>query len=198
MSHSCLLRSSRDSTTQRAPHPNEGDLVRLAQRGDRQAFARLVEEYWGRVYGRLYRLTRNRHIAEDVTQETFLKALRAIGSFRAGTCFPAWLFRIARNTLISQRRRRAIGQQALPDNVPAESEEPPAQAMHREALAQLTCVLGRLPNVLRAPYLLRTEQCLSFRDIAGILNVAEETARWRVCTARKKLIKHMAPHLGPN
>src|SRR2546423_15569523 len=103
MSNPCLLDPPdlvRDDDS--APSPSEHDLVRQAQAGDRRAFATLVEQYWGKIYGWLYRLTRNRHVAEDVTQETFLNALRAIASFKAGKEFRGWLFCIGPHRWLSQ------------------------------------------------------------------------------------------------
>src|SRR5262249_16994350 len=72
--------------------------VSAAQRGDRGAFAHLVEAYWPRLYRWLYQLTHDCHAAEDLAQEAFLKALAHLGRFQAGTNFRAWLFRIAHNT----------------------------------------------------------------------------------------------------
>ena len=76
---------------------DEAVLVRRAQQGDRAAQAALVEAYWDRLYRWLYQLTRDRHAAEDLAQETFLKALSNLGWFEPGTNFAAWLFRIAHN-----------------------------------------------------------------------------------------------------
>ncbi|MGL6097029.1 MAG: RNA polymerase sigma factor, partial [Fimbriiglobus sp.] len=81
------------------PGPDSGpgeepEWIAAAQRGDRAAFARLVDAYWDRLYRWLYQMTRDRHRAEDLVQETFLKALAGLGSFRPGTNFRAWLFRI--------------------------------------------------------------------------------------------------------
>jgi RNA polymerase sigma-70 factor (ECF subfamily) len=67
--------------------------------------------------------------------------------------------------------------------------------MGQEALRLLTRALGRLPNDFRAALLLRVDEGLSFRQIAGVLRITEETARWRVFKARKKLLEVMAPHL---
>src|SRR6478752_1261649 len=76
---------------------DEARLVRAAQEGNRPAFASLVEAYWDRLYRWLYQLTRDRHLAEDLAQEAFLKALAHLDRFKAGTNFRAWLFRIAHN-----------------------------------------------------------------------------------------------------
>ena len=82
----------------------ESSWVRRAQRGDRAAFGCLVDAYWTRLYRWLYGLTHDRHTAEDLTQDAFLKAWSKIDTFQAGTHFRAWVFRIAGNALIDTRR----------------------------------------------------------------------------------------------
>jgi RNA polymerase sigma-70 factor, ECF subfamily len=79
------------------------DLV-AAQAGDRAAFSRIVALYWDRLHRWLFHMTRDRHQAEDLTQETFLKALAHISSFRAGSNFRAWLFRIGHNNFVNLKR----------------------------------------------------------------------------------------------
>ena len=88
--------------------PDEEErLIRAAQKGDRPAFAALVEGYWDRLYRWLYHLAHDRHTAEDLAQETFLKAFAGLHRFRAGTNFAAWLFRIAHNNFANRRRATA-------------------------------------------------------------------------------------------
>ena len=87
--------------------PDEHDVIRRAQKGDRTAFAKLVEHYWDRLYRWLYHLSHDRHTAEDLTQETFLKALNGLASFKAGTNLQAWLFRIAHNSFLNLRAATA-------------------------------------------------------------------------------------------
>jgi RNA polymerase sigma-70 factor (ECF subfamily) len=167
-----------------------------AQKGDRQAFARLVERYWDGLYRWLYHLTRDRHNAEDLTQETFLKAFRGLHTFRAGTNFRAWLFRIGHNTFANQRRSRGSrGRQPIPEGLEAPEEGPVEQVLNREALQLLAQAVGRLPVEFRAAFLLRAEEGLAFRDIGKVLGITEETARWRVFKARQKLMTVLAPQL---
>src|SRR5260370_12799100 len=83
---------------------DEHVLVSQAQKGDRQAFAALVEQYWDGLYRWLYHVTHHRQTAEDLAQEAFLKAMAGLGSFRAGRNFRAWLFRIAYNSFLNHRR----------------------------------------------------------------------------------------------
>jgi RNA polymerase sigma-70 factor (ECF subfamily) len=170
-------------------------LIRGAQAGDRQAFARLVERYWDGLYRWLYHLAHDRHAAEDLAQETFLKAFNGLHTFRPGTNFRAWLFRIAHNTFANQRRAAARTRQPFPEDVPAPEEGPVEQALSREALQLLARAVGRLPPEFRAAFLLRAEEGLSFRDVGKVLGITEETARWRVFKARQKLMSVLAPQL---
>ena len=85
-------------------------VLRDAQKGDRQAFAALVERYWDRLYRWLYHLTHDRHAAEDLTQEAFCKALAHLDRFQAGTNFRAWLFdRVAADAPPTSRKAGAPG-----------------------------------------------------------------------------------------
>ena len=170
----------------------EERLIRAAQKGDRAAFAALVETYWDRLYRWLYHLTHDRHAAEDLVQETFLKAFAGLDRFRAGTNFAAWLFRIGHNNFANQRRASARKREPLPDDLAAKDDGPSEEAESREALEGLARALGRLPEEYRAAMLLRAEQGLSFREIAEVLGLTEETARWRVFKARQKLLALLA------
>jgi RNA polymerase sigma-70 factor (ECF subfamily) len=183
------------------PHlpSEEAEWIRAAQGGDRSGFARLVECYWDRLYRWLYHLTRDRHMAEDLTQETFLKALAAIGTFRAGSNFRAWVFRIGHNNFVNQKRSERRTRHPLPED--AASPEMPglaeATTEHRETLETVSRAVDDLPSDFRAALLLRVNEGLSFKDVARILRTTEETARWRVFKARQKLMKVLAPELLP-
>jgi RNA polymerase sigma-70 factor (ECF subfamily) len=179
----------------RTPALEEDDLIRAAQHGDRPACAALVDLYWDRVFRFLYHLTRNRHVSEDVTQETFLKALSRLQTFQAGTNFRAWLFRIGSNTLLNQRRSLSSQSQPVPEELPDPEDGPEERALERESLQVLARAVGQLSEEHRAAFLLRVEEDLSFRQIADVLGLSEETARWRVFKARQKLVQILAPQL---
>ena len=98
----------------------EAEWIRAAQAGEQSAFTHLINRYWDRLYRWLFHLTRDRHKAEDLTSETFLKALAALKSFRAGSNFRAWLFRIGRNNFVNLKRLEKRNAQ------PAGDEPPPA------------------------------------------------------------------------
>jgi len=178
------------------PLPDEEHLlIHSAQKGDRQAFAVLVERYWDRLFRWLYHLTHHRHSAEDLTQEAFLKAFANLARFRSGSNFHAWLFRIAYNSFVNQWRGEERARQAYPRHPPAAQESPAEQAMSNETMQLLARAVGRLPADYRAALLLRAEEGLSFHAIAEVLGIKEETARWRVFKARQKLMGTLAPQL---
>src|SRR5438105_2692480 len=155
--------------------PEEHRLIVAAQQGDRPAFAQLVERYWDRLYRWLYRLTHDRHAAEDLAQETFLKAFAGLKKFQAGTNFGAWLFRIGHNNFANQCRASSRPREPLPPDLPARQRGPLEEAASAEALQQLARAIHRLPTEFRAALLLRAEEGLSFRQIAEVLDLTEET-----------------------
>jgi RNA polymerase sigma-70 factor (ECF subfamily) len=173
----------------------ESGLITAAQQGDRAAFTQLVEHYWDRLYRWLYHLSHDRHAAEDLTQEAFLKAFAGLAKFRPGSNFQAWLFRIAYNGFADDWRRAARGRQPLPEDVPAADGDPAEQAARRETVKLLARAVGRLPGEFRAAFLLRVEEDWSFRQIAEVLETTEETARWRVFKARQKLMEALGPQV---
>jgi RNA polymerase sigma-70 factor (ECF subfamily) len=179
--------------------PNEeAEWIRAAQSGDRDGFSRLVERYWDRLYRLLYRMTRDRHTAEDLTQETFLKALGAVQSFRPGSNFRAWVFRIGHNNFVNQKRSERRTKHQLPEDAPApEVGGVEITTENREALEVVHKAVADLPDDFRVALLLRVEEGLSFREVAKILGTTEETARWRVFKARQKLMKVLSPELLP-
>src|SRR5262249_29491394 len=133
--------------------PDEHVLIHRAQRGERAAFAALVEHYWDRLYRWLYHLTHDRHAAEDLVQETSLKSVAGLARCRAGSNFQAWLFRVAHNAFANQARSRRRQRQALPDEPAAREEGPAEQAMSKEMLRLLARAVGRLPAEYRAAFL---------------------------------------------
>lgn len=190
---------TRDTDSSPTPTASEeADWIRDAQTGDRAAFTHLIERYWDRLYRWLYRMTRDRHLAEDLTQETFLKALAAIGSFRPGSNFRAWVFKIGHNNFVNHKRADRRTKHPLPDDAMAPDTGSAEMATeNRETLEAIAKAVADLPPDFRAALSLRVEQGLSFREVAQVLNTTEETARWRVFKARQKLLKVLPPDLLP-
>lgn len=174
----------------------EHQLIRRAQAGDRQAFAELVGLYWPRINRWLFGLTRNTHAAEDLTQDVFLKAWSALGTLKGDGGFRAWLFRIAHNGLIdSQRGPRARATRPLPATLTAREPGPVATVLSQESQTLVHDACTRLPPLLRAAFLLRTQEELSFAEIAQVLDASAETVRWRVFKARQLLLHELGAYL---
>jgi RNA polymerase sigma-70 factor (ECF subfamily) len=171
---------------------DEPELIRTAQSGDRAAQAVLVERYWDRLYRWLFHLTQDAHTAEDLTQDTFLKVLAHLKRFQVGTNFAAWVFRIGHNNYANHYRGRGRQREPLTEELADRAFGPVEEAVSREALRELAQAIDRVHPDLRAALLLRVEEGLSFRQIGDILDLTEETARWRVFKARQKLLEVLA------
>jgi RNA polymerase sigma-70 factor (ECF subfamily) len=153
-------------------------------------FDSLVDQYWEAVYRLVYHLSgRDVHDAQDLAQETFLKAIAARGSFKAGTNLKAWLLRIASNAFLDQRRRRKTAKAAPLEVEPAVSS--PDAAEGGEVMAMVSAAINELDDLQRTVFLLRTQEDLSFREIATMLDTTEETARWHMLQARRKLMRKL-------
>jgi RNA polymerase sigma-70 factor (ECF subfamily) len=176
---------------------NEPQSIERAQAGDRAAFALLVDRYWNQVLRWLFGLTHNQHLAEDLTQEAFLKAWRRLGTFERGANFRTWVFRIARNCLTDwQRDPRSRVAQSVPESVPARDPDPVDAILSVEGQALFRQACARLPDSYREAFLLWTQKSLSYAEIAQVLSVTEETARWRVFKARLFLVNELCGYLN--
>jgi RNA polymerase sigma-70 factor, ECF subfamily len=170
--------------------------IRRAQAGNADAFALLVARYWTQIYRWLHAMTRELHTAEDLTQDTFLKAWANLQQFQAGTRFRAWLFQIARNNLIDRRRsHHPERRRPFPEQLPSGSPGPVDSAIEHEMNQLVHKAITELPKAFRAPFLLRTQEDLSYSEIAKILSLTEETVRWRVFKARQQLLAELGPRL---
>jgi RNA polymerase sigma-70 factor (ECF subfamily) len=176
----------------RVNHEEELHWIQAAQAGDTRAYAALVDQYWPRVQRWLQGLTSDPQEAEDLTQDTFLKVWKALERFAAGSNFRAWLFCIARRCLIDRRRcGRSPDAGRLPDAVATPAPSPVSTLVARETLALVHQAVDRLPSSLREAFLLRTQEELSYQEIGKVMDLTEETARWRVFKARQTLLEEL-------
>jgi RNA polymerase sigma-70 factor (ECF subfamily) len=149
-----------------------------------------VETHWAAVHRLLSRMTGNRHDADEMTQETFLRALTRWNSFTIGTNVRAWLLRIASNLVLDEARRRKR-RPAVPasDELPGRSDEPGTSLETREQAALVRAALEGLSETTRLVFHLRVTEELSFREIGAMAGVSEEAARWHMHQARTKLLE---------
>jgi RNA polymerase sigma-70 factor (ECF subfamily) len=176
--------------------PDESEWVRQAAHGDAQAFARLVDLYWEKVRRWLFGMTGKNHLAEDVAQDAFLKAWTALPTLRDPGMFRVWLFQIARRSWMDARRRsNAYKKVELPADTQTKQAGPLGEVLGEETREQIQLALAVLPAKYRSAYLLWTQEELPYSEIALILGVSEETARWRVCKARQALVQALTPYV---
>jgi len=171
------------------PAEEDDALVTRCQGGDESAGEALVERYWDRVYAFAYRLTRDRADAEDIAQETFLRAFGRIHEYTPDGQFKAWLLTIATN-LFKDFRKSPKSREVPSDKIDERSHTHlSAEEVydHRELLKTLYEVIQTLSEDQQVVLLLRAVERLDYPEIAGILNVKEATARWHMYEARRTL-----------
>jgi RNA polymerase sigma-70 factor, ECF subfamily len=159
------------------------------------SFAAVVDANWNAVYGLLFSMTGNTPDCEDLTQETFLRALRAWETFKPGTNQRAWLIRIALNAFYDvQRKRQKVKFNPL-DAEPS-SLELSAEARFEilEQGALVRAAMEELSERTRIVFHLRVSENLSFRQIAELTGITEMGARWHMFEARRKLLKRLEGH----
>jgi RNA polymerase sigma-70 factor (ECF subfamily) len=173
-------------------------LVSRVQKGDKRAFDLLVLKYQYRVHAIVGRFIRDIHEVEDVTQEAFLKAYRALPGFRGDSQFYTWLFRIAVNTaknyLVARSRRPPSSDVNLDDaEFYAGSEQlkdlgtPENQLFRDELEAVIKKAIEELPEDLRTAVTLREYEGLSYEDIAGVMDCPVGTVRSRIFRGRESI-----------
>ncbi len=172
-------------------------LVQRAQRGDLRAFDLLVLKYQGRIGALVSRYIADAGEVEDVTQEAFIKAYRALSKFRGDSAFYTWLYRIAanaaKNHLVAKGRKpgadATIEDAEVFDDggLVSETGSPEAMAMGDELAAVVEQALQSLPDELRAALTLRELEGLSYDDIAEVLGCPVGTVRSRIFRAREAI-----------
>jgi len=183
-------------------------LVERAQRGDKQAFNLLVEKYQRKLGRLLSRFIRDPAEVEDVTQEAFIKAYRALPAFRGDSAFYTWLYRIGINT--AKNYLMAMGRRA-PTSTEVEAEEaegfeegeqlrdintPESLLLSNEIAATVNATIEKLPEELRTAIQLREIEGKSYEEIAEQMKCPIGTVRSRIFRAREAIAEQLRPLLG--
>ena len=183
-------------------------LVERAQRGDKRAFELLVMKYQRRLARLLSRMVRDAAEVEDITQESFIKAYRALPQFRGDSAFYTWLYRIAVNTaknyLVAKGRRAPTTTEF--DSEEAEGFEdgellrdiatPDAELHTKQVARAVNEAVDTLPEELRTAITLREIEGLSYEEIAQMMNCPIGTVRSRIFRAREAIAEKIRPLLG--
>jgi RNA polymerase sigma-70 factor (ECF subfamily) len=161
-------------------------LVQRSCAGDARAFERLYREHVGRVYGLCLRMTRDAHLAEDCTQETFVNAWRALSQFETRSSLSTWLHRIAVNVSLAKRRKASPVEPS-----PADEEEGSAATQWTletpVEVSEIEAAIGALPDGARDALVLHALYGYSHGEAAQMLGVAEGTCKAQLHRARRLL-----------
>ncbi len=189
-----------------APSAGDAELVTRVQKGDRVAFGLLVEKYRRKIERLIGRLVRDPAEVEDLTQETFIKAFRAIDAFRGDSAFYTWLYRIALNTaknhLVSARRQVETLTASVEDDegehfelldAQGSDETPERLLLSREIAETVQAAIDDLSEELRTAIQLRELDGLSYEEIAQVMGCPIGTVRSRIFRAREAIAERLRP-----
>lgn len=184
----------------------DSDFVERLKSGDAEAFDTLITRYSGDIYSLLYRMTADPEEAGDLTQETFLSALKAIKSFRGEAELKTWLFRIAvnhsrnrfrwwkrrkRSETVSLEKEIGTGSITIADTIADNSESPEDAVLRLERRRQLMTALNALPEMFRETVVLCDIEGLGYEEIARVLNINVGTVKSRLARGREQLRKRL-------
>jgi len=176
----------------------DSDLVAWSKAGDLEAFGELVRRYQKPVFRIVLRMVRSPDDADDLTQDTFVRAHRGLKTFKDEYDFHPWLYRIAVNQAINFLNKRKRQAAADLDEVPEgdirtgpEPESPLQSASRQELLTRLESALDKLPEEQRTVFLLRVQEGLSYEEIAETMDTPKGTVMSRLARARMALRKHL-------
>jgi RNA polymerase sigma-70 factor (ECF subfamily) len=180
----------------------DSDLVGRTRSGDNKAFESLVRRYQKLVYNVIFQMVRSHESASDLTQDTFLKAYKALPSFDTTRSFKPWLLKIATNTTLNQLRDRK-GQESLeelleqnPQAEPASPEDVEREVEWRVSQHMLFEALGKLPLPQRKVFVLRYQHDLPYEDIAEISDLSVSSVKSLLFRARENLRKILSEPLA--
>lgn len=188
---------------------SDQDVVARARDGEESAYRELVRRYERPVFSLIYRMVRDREIAEDLSQETFIKVLNAIASYRPEFKFSSWVFKIANNTAIDHLRRKELDTLSLegsphaatPEAIEAtalqlgtERASPLDNVSSRELGGEIESAINRLRPEYRSCILLRHVEGRAYEEIAEILGLPLGTVKTYIHRARNEL-RVMLAHL---
>ncbi|MDI6850244.1 MAG: sigma-70 family RNA polymerase sigma factor [Candidatus Saccharicenans sp.] len=179
-------------------------LIDRARKGEVEAFMALIKAYQAPIFRLIYRLTRNREDAADLTQETMLKAYSGLKSFKGRSSFYTWLHRIAVNESLNflNKINREKGKMEYLDEIKptdpglAAIASPEESSLQEEFRAGLERALAELPLNYKLAFFLVVFQGLSQAEAAAVLGCSEGTVSWKIHEARKMIRERMKPYLN--
>lgn len=179
--------------------PDDAQLVARSLKQDHEAFGQLIDRHASAIVNLAYRMVGNRAEAEDLAQEAFLTAFKALSTFRADSKFSTWLYRIAANKCKDwlRARRPGMGQQDVDIeemlDIQIAEERTPERLLSQQQVAQeLEQAIQRLPPLYREAFVLKHVEGLSYEEMEAILGVNSDTLKMRVYKGRLQLSRDLA------
>ena len=164
----------------------EEELIIRAQRDDATAFREIFDRFYPMIHAFCYRSCLDQAQAQDLAQETFIKAARSLGTYRGDASFKSWLYRIAANTTHDWLRQK-MRQTQLAEVLREPGMEPDPQGNEEPDRSHVTEALRALPDDLRLAIVLTYYEGMNHAAAAQVLGCAETTVSWRVFRAKRKL-----------
>ena len=179
-------------------------LVKRAQQDDERAFGELVTRYESKVYSLAMKMLRNPEDAEDVLQDTFLRAYRGVKSFKGNSTFSTWIYRITANSALMRLRKKQLPQVSIEDSDERETPiaiadwapGPAEQLLNQEMQRVMDEAIESLPPEFRQVFILRDIEELSNADVAEILDLSVAAVKSRLHRARLKVRNRLAQYFS--
>jgi RNA polymerase sigma-70 factor (ECF subfamily) len=169
------------------------DVLRRAQRGDERAFALILRAYETPIFNYVYRIVGDRALAEDLTQEVFVRVFQALPRFSLRCKFTTWLFQVTKNRVLDElraRERRPHSVIAIEDAPRLEIVDPPVERL--ETIEAVWRAVRELNPDLKMALLLRDVAGLPYNEIADSLEITLATVKWRIFKAREEVQQALA------
>ncbi len=182
------------------------NLIQDALAGNQQAYAEIVNRYKDQIYHLIFRMVKDNAQADDLTQETFIKAFNALASFNSEYAFSTWLYKIAANNCIDFFRKKKLQTYSLNSPIkakdgdiqrdfPDSTQEPESGLISKEQTNQIKSAIEKLPKKYREAILLRHINDKSYEEIAEHLDIPLGTVKVRIFRAREMLKKMLREQL---
>ncbi|MFC1554559.1 sigma-70 family RNA polymerase sigma factor, partial [candidate division KSB1 bacterium] len=180
--------------------------VSKALDGDQEAYTLLLKKYRGAIYSLIFKMVQSRGEAEDLVQETFIKAFSALASFNDEYAFSTWLFKIASNNCIDHLRKKRLKTLSLdkpteskdgtmPKDLPDSIINPEMQLIENEKQSMIDLAIQDLPKKYRIAIIMRHKEEKSYEEISEALEIPLGTVKARIFRAREKLKKYLKDQL---
>ena len=182
---------------------DDSEKVERALQGDQQAYSKLLTKYKGAIFNLVYKMVKNKEEAEDLVQETFVKAFGALPTFDERYAFSTWLFKIASNNCIDYLRKKKLKTFSIDKTAESKDGEikqsfediktpdPEISAIEKEKKSLIEAAIDSLPAKYRDAIILRHKEDKSYEEIADILNLPIGTIKARIFRAREKLKQYL-------